>query len=232
MLEKHSVNSIQSRVAEILGEAEDLAHSAGTKNLRVMAVSKTRTASEILAAYNAGIRLFGENRVQEFCEKEEAFFALSAEVHLIGHLQRNKAKQIVGRVNCIESIDSLRIAETVGAIASNKHILQDVLIEVNTGLDDDKFGVTPSELPRFCEALSVVPGIRVLGLMTVPPIGSNELARSIFERTRMLFIDIKDKKIDNINMNILSMGMSSDYKAAIAAGSNLIRVGTALFGER
>lgn len=232
MSEKRSTDSAKTRIAALISEAEELAQKAGTEKLRLMAVSKTRTPEEIAAAYHAGIRLFGENRVQEFRTKEETFSALPAEVHLIGHLQRNKAKYVVGKTACIESVDSIPLAETIGEIAAKLGLVQEILIEVNAGYDKNKFGVPPEETAALCERIARLPGVRITGLMTIAPIGPERVAKDAFLRANELFVDIRRKKMDNVDMKILSMGMSSDYRVAIACGSNLIRLGAAVFGER
>lgn len=154
-------------------------------------------------------------------------------MHLIGHLQTNKVTQIVGLVDCIESIDSLRVARAVSDASLKIGRVTDVLVEVNIGREEAKSGVLEEELEPLLEQISSFSGIRVCGLMTVPPILETEREkRQVFSQMRQLFIDMRGKNIDNINMSVLSMGMSSDYREAILEGATIIRVGSALFGRR
>lgn len=194
----------------------------------IMAVTKTVPPEAVNFAVSCGIRLLGENRVQEY-ESKKAFYDPSAEVHFIGHLQTNKVKYIVGEMKLIHSVDSIKLASEIDRQAAKKGIQQEVLAEVNIGGEESKSGISPEMLPELLYEMSEMPNIRVKGLMTIPPPGDNEKFLCGMQK---LFLDISSKNMDNIDMDILSMGMSGDYAAAIKYGSNLVRIGTALFGAR
>lgn len=194
----------------------------------IMAVTKTVPPEAVNFAVSCGIRLLGENRVQEY-ESKKAFYDPSAEVHFIGHLQTNKVKYIVGEMKLIHSVDSIKLASEINRQAAKKGIQQEVLAEVNIGGEESKSGISPEMLPELLHEMSEMPNIRVKGLMTIPPPGDNEKFLCGMQK---LFLDISSKNMDNIDMDILSMGMSGDYAAAIKYGSNLVRIGTALFGAR
>lgn len=194
----------------------------------IMAVTKTVPHEAVNFAVSCGIRLLGENRVQEY-ESKKAFYDPSAEVHFIGHLQTNKVKYIVGEMKLIHSVDSIKLASEINRQAAKKGIQQEVLAEVNIGGEESKSGISPEMLPELLHEMSEMRNIRVKGLMTIPPPGDNEKFLCGMQK---LFLDISSKNMDNIDMDILSMGMSGDYAAAIKYGSNLVRIGTALFGAR
>ena len=198
----------------------------------LVAVSKTKPVELIQEAYDAGIRDFGENKVQELCEKMEV---LPADIHwhMIGHLQRNKVKYIVGKVTLIHSVDSLRLAEEISRIAQKQKVSQDILVEVNMGREESKFGVMPEGAEELIRQISLLPGVKVCGIMTSAPyVVDFEENREIFHKMRQLSVDIDSKNIDNVSMDILSMGMSQDYVAAIEEGATMIRVGSKIFGQR
>ena len=202
-------------------------------DIHFMAVTKTIQPVYINHAISCGIDLIGENRVQDFLEKAPDLNLEGASAHLIGHLQSNKAKKIVGKVDVIQSVDSLSIAREIAKHAKNAGIVQDVLCEINVGSEDSKFGFDPSEALENVLGIAEVEGIRVRGLMCVAPIEDNkQKLLKIFQNMHDIFIDISSKNIDNINMDILSMGMSGDYEEAILSGANLVRVGSAIFGPR
>ena len=208
--------------------------AAGTfkKDVRLVAVSKTRTAEEILEAYNADIRDFGENKVQELCGK---YNLLPPDIrwHLIGHLQRNKVKDVIGKTFLIHSVDSLRLAEEIEKQAARRGITVDILIEVNVSGEESKFGAAPSDLEDLLRAISHLSHVSVRGLMTVAPEESDaEKVRPVFRKLYNLSIDIKALNIDNIHMDFLSMGMSGDFTVAIGEGSDIVRIGTKIFGKR
>ena len=194
----------------------------------IMAVTKTVPPEAVNFAVSCGIRLLGENRVQEY-ESKKAFYDPSAEVHFIGHLQTNKVKYIVGEMKLIHSVDSIKLASEINRQAAKKGIQQEVLAEVNIGGEESKSGISPEMLPELLYEMSEMPNIRVKGLLTIPPPGDNEKFLCGMQK---LFLDISSKNMDNVDMDILSMGMSGDYAAAIKYGSNLVRIGTALFGAR
>lgn len=208
---------------------------AGRKesDVHLMAVTKTVDAVRINHAIESGVDLIGENRVQEFLGKEPELKLDNCKAHLIGHLQSNKVKMIVGKVDVIQSVDTVSIAKEIGKRACNADIIQKVLLEVNVGNEDSKFGFDISEIEeRACE-IAEIQGIKVSGLMCVAPICDDKLKLiKIFNNMYNKFIDIDSKKMDNVFMDILSMGMSGDYEEAILGGANLVRVGSAIFGPR
>ena len=198
------------------------------------AATKTQSDAAIRAAIAAGIRVCGENRVQELTAHLEADAYAGAEVHFIGHLQTNKVKQVVGRVSLIHSVDSERLLRAVAAQADKLGLVQDILLEVNIAGEQSKGGVSPEELPQLAGLAAGCPHVRLRGLMAIPPVSTLPGAnRRYFSEMRNLFVDIMKKMSDNQSvMDCLSMGMSADYEDAIAEGATLVRVGTALFGPR
>lgn len=218
--------------------SEKIAQSAlksgrSEKDIRFMAVTKTVEPKFINHALSLGIDLIGENRVQEFMGKKDELNLTGVEKHLIGHLQTNKVKQIVGNVDSIDGVDSVKIAKEIGKISTKSGIVTDILLEINIGAEESKFGFTPESIGERVHEISEIPGIFVKGLMAVPPICEDSLKnRVFFENMHQLFIDIGAKKMDNVSMSILSMGMSGDYDQAILSGANMVRIGSALFGAR
>lgn len=217
---------------------EDISNAAlisGRKpeDINLMAVTKTVESKFINHAIRNGINLIGENKVQEFLLKKDELNLENCKPHLIGHLQSNKVKKIVGLVDTIQSVDSVSIAKEIGKRSVEAGITTKILLEVNVGNEESKFGFTSDELfEKACE-ISEINGICINGLMCVAPICEKDAEiRAIFSNMHRMFIDIGAKKIDNINMNVLSMGMSGDYKQAIIEGANLVRVGSAIFGAR
>lgn len=202
------------------------------EEVTLVAVSKTKPVSMIEEAYSAGIRDFGENKVQELCEKHEK---LSSDIrwHMIGHLQRNKVKQVVGKAVLIHSVDSVRLAEQIEEEAAKKDLLVDILLEVNVAEEESKFGFKLLEVEPAIRKIASFPHIRIKGLMTIAPFVENsEENRFVFKKLRQLYVDMQSKNIDNVNMNMLSMGMTGDYEVAIEEGATLVRVGTGIFGTR
>ena len=203
------------------------------QDIHVMAVTKTVPPQLVNVAIQEGITLLGENRVQEFLEKESAYQLDRAQVHFIGHLQTNKVKYIIDKVTMIQSLDSLRLAQEIDRLAKTHQREMDVLVEVNIGRELSKSGIFPEQVEEFLEQLSRFSSLHVKGLMCIPPpISQNPENLHFFDNMAQLFIDMKEKKIDNVSMDFMSMGMSSDYAEAIEAGANLVRIGTALFGKR
>lgn len=203
------------------------------EDVKLMAVTKTVEPEYINFAISRGIDLIGENKVQEFMSKKEFLNLENCKAHLIGHLQTNKVKKIVGEVDMIQSLDSLHLAQEISDRSAALGIVTDVLIEVNIGGEECKTGLELSKLEELIYAAAQMPGLKVRGLMTVPPFSEDsEQTRRFFANMYKLFIDMRSKKIDNISMDILSMGMSGDYCQAIEEGSNLVRVGSAIFGNR
>ena len=198
----------------------------------LIAVSKTKPVEMLEACIANEITVFGENKVQELCEKYEV---LPKEIHwhLIGHLQRNKVKYITNKVELIHSVDSLRLAEAISEDAVKKNINVNILIEVNVAQEESKFGVKTDETEELIRQIAMLPNIFVKGLMTIAPYTEvPEENRTIFRTLKQLSVDISKKNIDNVSMNVLSMGMTGDYEVAIEEGATMIRVGTGIFGER
>jgi hypothetical protein len=193
-----------------------------------MAVTKTVAPEAINHAIDCGISLLGENRVQEYLSKRD-FYNPSATVHFIGHLQTNKVKYIIEDMTLIHSVDSVHLAKEIDRQAARVGKVQDILIEVNIGAEPSKSGVFPEQLLPLLQEVSVYPNLHVKGLMTIPPAGENE---KFLSKMQDLYLDICSKNVDNIDMDILSMGMSDDYVKAIQYGATLVRIGSALFGAR
>ena len=201
-------------------------------DVTLIAVSKTKPVSMLQEAYNCGIRDFGENKVQEIMDKYDK---LPSDIrwHMIGHLQRNKVKYIIDKVALIHSVDSLRLAEEISKQAVNKNIIMPILVELNVANEDSKFGAVLSEAKDLILQISKLPNIVIKGLMTVAPFVENaEDNRDYFKIMKQLSVDIMKENIDNVRMDILSMGMTGDYEVAIQEGANMVRVGTGIFGER
>ena len=207
---------------------------AGRKreDVTLIAVSKTKPVSMIHELLPLGVRDFGENKVQELTEKEE-LLPKDIRWHMIGHLQRNKVKYVVGKACIIHSVDSLRLAEEISKEALKKQISVPILVEVNVAGEESKFGVSVQEAPFLVEQICRLPGIEVKGLMTIAPyVEDPEENRIVFRNLRKLSVDIREKNFDNVTMDILSMGMTGDYEVAIEEGATHVRVGTGIFGER
>ena len=198
----------------------------------LIAVSKTKPISMLKEIYDLGVRNFGENKVQELCEKHPQM-PEDLNWHLIGHLQRNKVKNIIDKATLIHSVDSIRLAETIEKEAAKKDLIVDILMEVNVAEEESKFGLKVEEVIPAVETIATFPHIRIRGLMTIAPFVENpEENRSIFARLQKLSVDIRSKNIDNVNVDILSMGMTNDYQVAIEEGATMVRVGTGIFGAR
>ncbi len=202
-------------------------------DVTLVGVTKTVEPLYINAALDAGLAAIGENRVQEYLSKKDELHLEGVARYLIGHLQTNKVKSIVEHVDMIQSVDSVRLAKAIDQACAQKGIVMPVLVEVNIGEEESKDGVHASEVEELLKEIAAFSHIRVQGLMTIPPISDSEAKkRHYFSKMYQLFIDIRGKNIDNISMNVLSMGMSDDYELAIAEGSTMVRVGTAMFGQR
>lgn len=228
-------SAIKENLKYIRSDISEAALKSGRNadDIMLMAVSKTVESKFINYAIDNGINLIGENKVQEFLAKESELNLENCKAHLIGHLQSNKVKKIVGRVETIQSVDSVALAREIGKRSSDIGFITKILLEVNVGNEESKFGFGYDEVyEKACE-ISEISGVSIDGLMCVAPICENEAEiRAIFSNMHRLFIDIRDKKRDNINMNVLSMGMSGDYKEAILEGANLVRIGSSIFGAR
>lgn len=199
----------------------------------LIAVSKTKPVEMIYEAMESGIKVFGENKVQELTEKQKIITEPLLDWHLIGHLQRNKVRQIVGKVKRIHSVDSIRLAKQIQSEFEKAQKIADILIEVNVAKEESKFGFLPEETEDAIREISQFPNIHVCGLMTIAPFVDNaEKNRVHFQELRKLLVDINNKNIDNITMSELSMGMTGDYEVAIEEGATYVRVGTGIFGNR
>ena len=202
------------------------------QEVTLIAVSKTKPVELIREAMDAGADVFGENKVQELCDKYEQL-PKTLHWHLIGHLQRNKVKYIIDKVDLIHSVDSMRLAEEISKEAEKKQTDVKVLIEVNVAQEESKFGVSVDETEELVREIAKLPRIHVLGLMTIAPnVSDPEENRPVFRTLKKLAVDIKMKNIDNVRMDVLSMGMTGDYQVAIEEGATMVRVGTGIFGER
>ena len=239
MMERLSVeerfSNIEYNLKVINDRISDAAFKSGRKpeDIKFMAVTKTVEPIFINHAIDCGVKLIGENKVQEFLSKKEFLKLDNCEAHLIGHLQTNKVKQILGEVSMIQSVDSIKLAKEISKRSEQNGIITECLVEVNIGDEENKTGLDLSLLTETVHEIAEMPNVKVKGLMTVPPICEEDSElRKYFSKMHKIFIDIKDKKLDNIDMCILSMGMSSDYEEAILCGSNLVRVGSAIFGPR
>ncbi len=202
-------------------------------DITFLAATKTVSAPVINHAISLGLEYIGENRVQELLQKYDDYNLDKASLQFIGHLQTNKVKQIIDKADLIQSVDSIKLAREISKQAKAVNKVQDILVEVNIGGEESKSGVAPEMLEELLYQMSEIDNISVKGLMTIPPICENEQKiREIFLNMHNIFIDISAKKIDNISMEVLSMGMSSDYYEAILEGATMVRIGSALFGER
>ena len=198
----------------------------------LVAVSKTKPKDMLMEVYDCGIRQFGENYVQEMVDKADT---LPKDItwHMIGHLQRNKVKYIAGQVALIHSVDSYRLAEEINIQAKKKNIVVPILVEVNIAHEDSKFGISEEDAVQLVEEIAELENVRIKGLMTIAPYVENaEDNRLYFRKIKDLSVDIAAKNIDNVSMEILSMGMTGDYEVAIEEGATMVRVGTGIFGER
>lgn len=226
---------IHENVQTIRAAMARAAEAAGRdpKEILLCAATKMNDADAVRQALAAGVDCCGENRVQELLEKQPQGAYEGVPVHFIGHLQTNKVKQVVGRVDCIQSVDRLPLLECIQKEAAKQGIVQDILLEVNVGGEASKSGFTVEEAAAVAARMGEFPAVHLRGLMAIPPISQNPGDNcKFFAQMRNLFVDIKGKKCDNVSMDCLSMGMSDDFTDAIAEGSTMIRVGTAIFGAR
>lgn len=228
--------SVQECVKKVQMQVRQAAIDAGRDpaSVTLVAATKVQTSDTIREAIAAGITVCGENRVQEFNEHWKDGAYEGAEVHFIGHLQKNKVKYLVGKVSLIESVDSLTLLDAINSRAERLGTVQDILIEVNIGGEASKSGIAPEKLPALFEIAVKLPHVNPRGLMAIPPVAvEGEGNRTYFRKMYQLFVDMKGKFNDNkCSIDILSMGMSGDFPDAIAEGATQVRVGTALFGQR
>ena len=226
---------VEENLKIIKERIDKAAYSAGrdSKEIVLLAATKTVPVEVINHSIFLGIDTIGENKVQELLSKYNGLNKKDCSTHLIGHLQTNKVKKVVGKVDMIQSVDSERLALEIARVSKKQDVKTDILIEVNIGKEKNKSGALPENLEELFYIISQIDGIRVRGLMAIPPICQKKSeTRKYFSHMYKLFIDIRDKKLDNINMDVLSMGMSADYEEAILEGATMIRVGSALFGKR
>ena len=226
---------IAKNVAFVKAEIARAAAEAGRDpaEIRLVAATKMNDADRVREAIQAGVDICGENRVQEMLEKNALGAYEGVPLHFIGHLQKNKVRQVVGLCELIHSVDSLGLLQEISRVAGKKGLIQDVLLEVNVGAEESKSGISPEEVPGLLLEASKLPAVRVCGLMAIPPICEKpEENRPFFLQMQKLFVDNCRKKYDNISMDFLSMGMTGDYTEAVRCGANLVRVGSGIFGPR
>ncbi len=241
MTESHLNNDIVQRCEQfdrnyewVLERIEEAAKKSGRKasDIHLLAATKTIPVEVINYAISKGLKLIGENRVQELCEKYDRLDK-SCERHHIGRLQTNKVSKIIGKVSMVQSVDSIKLANELSKRSLDAGLVTDALVEINIGDEQSKSGIPYAETEQFLRSIAHLEGIKVRGLMCIPPICENDAEiRSFFNKMYELFIDISDKKIDNISMDFLSMGMSCDFEQAIESGANIVRIGSVLFGAR
>lgn len=218
--------SIADNVKRIV---ERIDRAADGRAVTLVAVAKTKPSAAVREAIAAGACVIGENHVQEIRQKGAEGAYDGAAVHLIGHLQKNKVRYVAGKVDLIQSVDSVELLRLIAARAASLGAVQDVLLEINIAREATKTGALPELLPELLETAGGLAGVRVRGLMAIPPVGGNA---TYFYNMHQLFIDNAREKYDNVSMDFLSMGMSNDFEQAICAGSNMVRVGSAIFGAR
>ncbi len=234
-MEKLLVDTIEENFKRINENICNAALKAGrnSKEIALLAATKTVPPDIINYAISLGITDIGENRVQELNSKYDSLKLENCNLHMIGHLQTNKVKKIVGKVKCIQSVDSLKLMTEINRVSSINNITSDILVEVNIGREKNKSGVLPEYLEDLLVKSIEFKSVKIKGLMAIPPICEEKSKiRKYFSELNKIFIDIKRKKLDNICMDILSMGMSDDYVEAILEGSTMIRIGSSLFGKR
>ncbi len=221
----HKIEEEITKAAELSGRTR--------QDITFLAATKTVEPQYINYAVSLGLKYIGENKVQELLSKYEEYDLNNCTLQFIGHLQSNKVRQIADKVNMIQSVDSFKLAQEIAKQSLKHKKIMNILLEVNIGNEESKSGVSSDKVEELCYQISQLQGVRIKGLMTIPPICDTTAKISgYFSDMYKLFIDIKDKKIDNISMDILSMGMSADYAEAIKCGANMIRIGSSLFGAR
>ncbi len=229
------MSSISENIQNIRREIDEAARLTGRTgaDITLVAATKMNGADRVREAVAAGIDACGENRVQELLEKYEDGAYTGAPLHFIGTLQTNKVKYLVGKVSLIQSVNSEKLAAEISKCAIKHGIVQDILVEINIGGEENKSGADIENAHSLVQNIAKLPGVRVRGLMTIPPFSEDEEEqKQFFIKMKQLFIDIGAKKYDNISMEFLSMGMSGDYRNAILCGANMVRVGTGIFGAR
>lgn len=233
MMEKLSAKEFDENLKSVMERLQKATEQSGRKieDISLLAATKTVDIDTINYAVSKGIKLIGENKVQELLSKKDGIVAV--EKHFIGHLQTNKVKDIINEVTLIHSVDSVKLAKEISKQAAKNNRNIDILLEVNIGNEESKWGFTPENLEEALREIANFSNIKIKGLMAIPPVCEKpEQNRKYFRKMYKLFIDIGNKKIDNSSMEILSMGMSDDFDVAVSEGATLIRLGTALFGRR
>lgn len=228
------MNTIRDHLNEVRENIQKACEKAGRspQEVTLIAVSKTKPLFMLEEAYEAGARDFGENKVQEILEKHPKM-PEDARFHMIGHLQRNKVKQVLPHAVLIHSVDSYRLAEQISQEAGKLGITAKILLEVNVAKEESKFGMMPEDVEEMAGQIAALPHLQIEGLMAIAPfVDDPEKNRPVFRKLYQLSVDIKKKNIDNVNMGVLSMGMTGDYQVAVEEGSTMIRVGTGIFGAR
>ena len=224
---EHNLQEIQGQIQSVcarVGRSED--------EVTLIAVSKTKPVDMLREAYAAGVRQFGENKVQELNEKIPKM-PEDIKWHLIGHLQTNKVRQIIEKTSLIHSVDSIKLAREIEKESEKRNLVTEILLEINVAKEESKFGFFLEEAAEALCLVSEMPHVRAVGLMTVAPFVANaEENRPIFRKLYEFYVDMKSKNIDNVNMTVLSMGMTGDFKVAIEEGATMVRVGTGIFGAR
>ena len=224
---KENLESVEEKIQEACKKS-----GRNREDVTLIAVSKTKPVETLQEAYDLGVRVFGENKVQELTEKYDSL-PKDIHWHMIGHLQRNKVKYIIDKVDLIHSVDSIRLAETIDKEAQKHDLIANILVEVNVAKEESKFGLMPEEVDGFIDEIAKLKHIQVKGLMTIAPFVENpEENREVFADLRKLSVDIAKKNVDNVNVSILSMGMTNDYEVAVEEGATMVRVGTGIFGAR
>lgn len=226
---------VEENLKIIRGNIAEAAVKSGREpsEITLLAATKTVPVEVINHSIEMGVGCIGENKVQELCDKYDEYDLKHCNLQFIGHLQTNKVKFLIGRVSMIQSVDNEKLAKEISRLSEKQNCVTDVLIEVNIGSEPNKSGVLPQNLHMLLEKIALMPSIRVRGLMAIPPANADSAETdNYFLKMNKYFIDIGRKKIDNISMDYLSMGMSADYSRAILAGANMVRVGTALYGKR
>ncbi len=224
---KENLNTVETKIAAACARA-----GRERTDVTLIAVSKTKPVEMLTEAYDTGVRDFGENKVQEMCDKIPK---LPADIrwHMIGHLQRNKVKYIIDQAALIHSVDTYRLAEEINIQAKKRGIVVPILVEVNIAGERSKFGASAEDAMLLVEEIAALENLRIKGLMTIAPyVVDAEENRPYFRKIKQLSVDITNKNIDNVSMEVLSMGMTGDYEVAIEEGATMVRVGTGIFGER
>lgn len=225
---------IKENLEEVREKIRQACQRSGRReeDVTLISVSKTKPVEMLREAYEAGSRDFGENRVQEIMEKYGQM-PENVRWHMIGHLQKNKVRQVIDKAVLIHSVDTVELAEQIEKDAAKRDLTVDILLEVNVAEEESKFGFRTEEVEAAVMKIKEFPHVHIKGLMTIAPFVSNsEDNREVFKKLYQLYVDIRSKNIDNVNMSVLSMGMTGDYEVAVEEGATMIRVGTGIFGAR